>query len=228
MTHSRRMTYTYEYPHYALTADIVVFTIREAALKILLIKRKEAPFKSRWALPGGFLQPSETLEECAQRELEEETGVSGFYLEQLETFSAVNRDPRERVITVAYFALVSSESLELNASTDAEDAAWMDVSDMPNIAFDHEGIVHRAIERLRAKFDYTTLAYQFLPKRFTMKELREVYEAVLDESIERRNFAKKMLQSGDLIETDEQRLEGAHRPATVYRLKRPKEVRTTK
>lgn len=222
------MKYTYDHPHYAVTTDTVVFTIKEAALYVLLIKRALAPYKGKWALPGGFLNPDEDLDTCARRELEEETGVSGFYLEQLYTFGAVKRDPRERVISVGYFALIPSDQVELRASSDADKAAWAKISALPKLAFDHADIIAMAHERLRAKFDYTTLAYQFMTDRFTMRELKVVYEVVLGETLERRNFYKKILNSGDLVETDEQRIEGAHRPATVYRLKNPAQVRITK
>jgi len=222
------MSYIYSHPHYAITTDMVVFTIREAALQVLLIKRGAMPFKGRWALPGGFLKPDEDLEACARRELEEETGVSGFYLEQLYTFGALKRDPRERVITVAYFALIRSDAVILQAASDAAGAAWARVDELPALAFDHEQIIAAARQRLAAKLDYSTLAFQFLPERFTMRELHTVYETVLGTELDRRNFYKKMLASGELLETAESRLEGAHRPAAVYRLRHPGEVRITR
>lgn len=222
------MAYTYDHPHYAVTADVVVFTIREGALQVLLIRRGAAPFKGRWALPGGFLRPDEDLEACARRELEEETGLSGFYLEQLYSFGALRRDPRERVITVAWFALVRSGAVTVRAASDAAGAAWASVDALPPLAFDHDGIIAMARERLAAKLDYSTLAFQLLPERFTMRELHAVYETVLGRALDRRNFYKKMLATGELLETGESRLEGAHRPAAVYRLKHPGEVRITR
>jgi 8-oxo-dGTP diphosphatase len=222
------VAYTYDHPHYAVTTDIVVFTIREAALQVLLVKRGAAPFKGRWALPGGFLKPDEDLETCARRELEEETGVSGFYLEQLYTFGALRRDPRERVVTVAYFALIRSDAVTLRAASDAAGAAWAAMAELPQLAFDHEQIISAARERLAAKLEYSTIAFQFLPERFTMREIHTVYETVLGKPLDRRNFYKKMLGSGELQETAETRLEGAHRPAAVYRLRHPDEVRITK
>jgi 8-oxo-dGTP diphosphatase len=224
------MVYTYDYPHYAITADVVVFTIRNNVLQVLLIKRGLAPFKGRWALPGGFLRPDEDLEACARRELEEETGVSGFYLEQLYTFGAIKRDPRERVVTVAYFALIRSDAVTLQAASDAAGAAWVAMEELPqlSLAFDHEQIVAAARERVAAKLEYSTIAFQFLPERFTMRELHTVYETVLGKPLDRRNFYKKMLASGELLETAETRLEGAHRPAAVYRLRHPGEVRITR
>jgi 8-oxo-dGTP diphosphatase len=222
------MPYTYEYPHFAVTTDIAVFTIRNDVLQVLLIKRGGAPFRGRWALPGGFLRPDEDLETCARRELAEETGVSGYYLEQLYTFGAIKRDPRERVITVAYFALVRPEGISLRAASDAAGAAWAPMSALPALAFDHAQIIGAARERLAAKLAYSTLAFQFLPERFTMRELHTIYETVLGKPLDRRNFYKKMLASGELLETSETRLEGAHRPAAVYRQRHPQEVRITK
>jgi 8-oxo-dGTP diphosphatase len=211
-----------------MTTDVVVFTIRGGALQVLLIKRGAAPFKGRWALPGGFLRPDEDLEGCARRELEEETGLSGFYLEQLYTFGAIKRDPRERVITVAHFALIRSDAVELHADTDAAAAAWASMDELPQLAFDHDQIIALARQRLAAKLEYSNIAFQFLPTRFTMREVHMVYETVLGNPIDRRNFYKKMLASGELKEAGEVRLEGAHRPATVYCLSKPRDVRNLK
>lgn len=214
--------------HYAVTTDIVVFTIRDDALHVLLVERAYAPFKGEWALPGGFLLPKEDLDTCAKRELDEETGASGFYLEQLYTFGDVERDPRERVLTVAYFALVPSAQIQLRPGTDSAKAAWFPMKALPKLAFDHGRIITVAHERLSAKLEYTTIAFQLLPERFTIRDVHSIYEAVLGKLIDRRNFYKKMLASGDLTATRERRIEGAHRPATVYRLRRPADVRVTK
>lgn len=222
------MTYHYEFPHHAVTTDVVVFSLREGTLHVLLIRRGEAPYRGRWALPGGFLKPDETLDDCAARELQEETGVSGCYLEQLYTFGALKRDPRERVISVAYFALIRSDDVALRADTDAADAAWHAVKALPALGFDHAEIIDLARQRLAAKLEYSNIAFQFLPKRFTMREIHVVYEAVLGASMDRRNFYKKMLASGDLVDTGEQRVEGAHRPAALYRLRDPESVRYTR
>jgi len=216
------------YPRYAVTTDIAVFTIKDADLHILLVQRGREPFKGQWALPGGFLLPDEDLDACARRELEEETGVRGFYLEQLRTFGALDRDPRERVITAAYFALIRSDQMELKPGTDAAGAAWKRVNGLPRLAFDHEKIIDAARERLSGKLEYSTIAFQFLPDRFTIREVHSIYEAVSGGPIDRRNFYKKMLASGDFVETREKRIEGAHRPAALYRLRRPATVRITK
>ena len=219
---------TSNYPRYSVATDIVVFTIRDDELHALLIERGLPPFKGQWALPGGFLNANEDVDACARRELEEETGVSGFYLEQLYTFGAIDRDPRERVISVSYFALVPSDQLQLASGTDAVKAEWKPVKRLPKLAFDHAEIVGMARDRLAAKLEYSTLAFQFLPDRFTMREVHSIYQSILGKPLDRRNFYKKMLATGDLIETKEKRIEGAHRPAAVYRLKKPEAVRITK
>ena len=210
--------YSYAYPHPAVTTDIVIFSLRDNELKLLLIKRKGEPFKGKWALPGGFVQLDEDLEAAANRELAQETGVSGVYLEQLYTFGQPNRDPRERVITVAYYALIPSDRLTLTASTDAEAVGWFGMDELPKLAFDHETIVETAHQRLVAKLDYSTLAFQFMPEEFTLTELQAVYEIILRADIDKRNFRKWVLALERVEETGEYRRQGAHRPAKLYRL----------
>ena len=216
--------YTYAYPHPAVTTDVVVFTLRDCRLQLLLIRRGEAPFQGHWALPGGFLAIDEDLEQGAARELEEETGVRGVYLEQLYTFGTPNRDPRERVISVAYFALVPSERLELKAASDAAEAAWFPLAELPPLAFDHDRIIHTAHERLIAKLDYSTIAFQFLPETFTLSELQEIYEILTDEALDKRNFRKWALALDQIEATEERRRNGRHRPARLYRLKHRERV----
>ena len=208
----------YAYPHPAVTTDVVLFTIRDETLQLLLIRRGRPPFQDCWALPGGFLDIDEDLDRCAARELAEETGVSARYLEQLYTFGAVGRDPRERVISVAYFALVPSEQLTLAAGDDATDARWFAVSELPTLAFDHAEIIRFAQQRLVAKLDYSTIAFQFLPETFTLGELQRVYEILVDVEIDKRNFRKWALALQQIEETGELRRRGNHRPARVYRL----------
>lgn len=210
--------YNYAFPHPAVTTDIVIFSIRDSELKLLLIKRKGAPFKGKWALPGGFVQLDEDLEVAANRELDEETGVTGVYLEQLYTFGKPGRDPRERVITVAYYALIPSDRLTLTASTDAEAVGWFGMDELPRLAFDHADIVDMAHQRLVAKLDYSTLAFQFMPNEFTLTELQEVYEIIMRTDIDKRNFRKWVLALEQVEETGEYRRDGAHRPAKLYRL----------
>ena len=211
--------YCYPYPHPAVTTDVVVFTIREGRLQLLLIRRSGEPFEGHWALPGGFLDIDEDLELCAKRELAEETGVAGVYLEQLYTFGRPGRDPRERVISVAYYALVPSEKLALRPASDATEAAWFPVADLPPLAFDHDEIISTAHERLVAKLDYSTIAFQFLADTFTLGELQEVYETLVDAELDKRNFRKWALALEQIEETGELRRRGRHRPARVYRLK---------
>lgn len=216
--------YSYRYPHPAVTTDIVIFTIRDGRLKLLLIKRGGEPYQGRWALPGGFVELDEDLEASARRELEEETGVSGVYLEQLYTFGRPDRDPRERVITVAYYALIPSDQVRLQAATDAEAVGWFAFEELPPLAFDHDEIVAMAHQRLVAKVDYSTIAFQFLPREFTLSELQEVYEIIRREPVDKRNFRKQVLALGKLVETKKMKRDGAHRPARLYRVKSPGKV----
>lgn len=218
----------YEYPHPAVTTDIVIFTVRDKQLKLLLIMRGGEPYKGKWALPGGFVQLDEDLETGARRELAEETGISGVYLEQLYTYGAVDRDPRERVITVAYSALIPSEKIQLRASTDAEAVGWFSMDELPELAFDHNNIVDMAHQRLVAKLDYSTIAFQFMPDEFTLSELQDVYEIILREEMDRRNFRKWMLALDQIKETGGERREGAHRPAKLYRVINPDKVEIIK
>jgi 8-oxo-dGTP diphosphatase len=218
------MSYTYEYPHPAVTTDIVIFTIRQDELKVLLIKRALPPHQGEWALPGGFVNLDESLEEGARRELEEETGVRGVYLEQLYTFGQPDRDPRERVITVAYYALIPTDTIEIRAATDAEGVSWFGMNELPELAFDHGKILEIAHQRLVDKLDYSTIAFQFMPKAFTLTELQLVYELILGESLDKRNFRKRILSLDVVTETGKERKDGAHRPARLYRLIHPDRV----
>lgn len=216
--------YSYTYPHPAVTTDIVVFTIRHGQLKVLLIRRAEEPYLGQWALPGGFVLIDESLDAAARRELREETGVDGVYLEQLYTFGAPDRDPRERVITVAYYALIPSDRLRIRAATDAEAVGWFGMAELPGLAFDHRRILELAYERLKAKLDYSTIAFQFMPKEFTLTELQAVYELILGEILDKRNFRKRILTLNLIEETGATRREGAHRPAKLYRVTDPDKV----
>jgi 8-oxo-dGTP diphosphatase len=222
-------TFSYPYPHPAVTTDVVVFTIRERRLSILLVKRANPPFDGCWALPGGFLDIDEDLDACAARELEEETGVNGLYLEQLYTFGASKRDPRERVISVTYYALVPLDALVTpRAASDAADVGWHPVDQLPQLAFDHARIVDMAHDRLVAKLDYSTIAFGFMPKTFTLSELQDVYEILLKQPLDKRNFRKRMLSLGLIEETGKQRRNGKHRPAREYRVRHPERVEIIK
>ncbi len=218
------MNYNYSHPHPAVTTDIVVFTVQENTLKVLLIQRKAAPFEGEWALPGGFIQDRESLEACALRELKEETGLDGIYLEQLYTFGEPDRDPREHVISVAYFALVPSGKLVLQPGTHASDAAWYGVNSLPGLAFDHATIIKIARERLTAKMDYSTIGLMFMPDEFTLSEVQSLYEVISGQTRDKRNFRKWLLSLDLLEETGNKKAEGAYRPAMLYRLKGEKDV----
>jgi 8-oxo-dGTP diphosphatase len=209
--------HTYEYPRPALTVDCVVFGLDEDELEVLLIRRGLEPFAQRWALPGGFVHVDETLEEAARRELEEETGLRKVFLEQLYTFGALERDPRERVVTVAYYALVKLSDHKVRAATDAADAAWFAISDLPELAFDHEEIFDMALLRLRNKVRYQPIGFELLPKKFTLTQLQRMYEIILERSLDKRNFRKKILGMDLLVELDEVQKDVAHRAARLYK-----------
>ncbi len=211
------MSFTYEYPRGALTVDCVVFGFDGGELKILLIQRGGEPYKGEWALPGGFVDPGESLDEAALRELKEETGLKNVFLEQLYTFGAVNRDPRERVVSVAYVALVQPDEHITEAQTDADDAQWFQISDIPALAFDHSKILETGLKRLRGKLRYEPIGFELLPEKFTLPQLQRLYESVLGNELDKRNFRKKVLGFGLLIPLDEKLREGPHRPAQLYR-----------
>jgi len=198
-----------------VTVDVVIFTIQDGVLKVLLVKRLVEPFIGQFAIPGGFVHEDEDLEEAALRELKEETGVADVYLEQLYSFGKPDRDPRGRVITVAYFALISADRT-LKAGTDAAEAAWFPLDDLPPLAFDHATILNYALERLRNKLEYTTVGFQLLPEKFTLTELQEVYSAILGKKLDKRNFRRKMSILKILKPLPEYR-RGGQRPAQLYR-----------
>jgi len=208
-----------EYPKPAVTVDIIIFTIKEDKLKALLIKRKLEPFKDMWAIPGGFVKLDESLENAAKRELMEETGVKEVYLEQLYTFGEPNRDPRERVITVAYFALVNSDNIKLKPTTDVSDAKWFSISEIPRLAFDHAEVLDYALKRLRWKFEYTSIAFSLLAEKFTLPELQKTYEIVFNRNFDKRNFRKKIFSLNILNERGVMK-EVPNRSPKLYSLKK--------
>ena len=207
-----------------VTADIVIFTIDDGELKTLLVKRKLEPFKSLWALPGGFVKKGENLAEAAARELKEETGVSGAYLEQLYTFGDPKRDPRGRVITVAYFALMQRYQLKIKASSDATEAKLFSVSSLPKLAFDHGEILEYALTRLRNKIQYTNAVWSILPENFTLGEIQNVYEIIWGRKTDKRNFRKKLLSLGLLRPAGKTKKGFRQRPAKLYAFKTKKYV----
>ncbi len=211
------MPYTYEYPRPSITVDCVIFGLDESQqLKVLLIRRKREPYANKWALPGGFVQMEESLEDAARRELKEETGVENVFMEQLYTFGSLGRDPRGRVISVAYFALVNLSEHTLRAATDAEDAAWYSINELPELAFDHSDILNAALDRLRAKLRYQPIGFELLPEHFTLSQLQQLYETVLGvPSLNKRNFRTRIMKMGVLREVGRQ-TNVAHRPAMLF------------
>jgi len=213
-------TYTYSRPHPAVTVDLAIFTVEDAALKLLLVRRGVDPHKGSWALPGGFVRIDEDLQDAAERELAEETGLTGAYLEQVAAFGEPRRDPRERVISIAYFAIVAQDKRELQAGSDATEASWWNVTELPKLAFDHAAIVEAARSRLADKARRTGLATEFLGVEFTLTELQRVHEALLGQTLDKRNFRKWISGLEHLKSTGRLRRGGAHRPALLFRRRR--------
>jgi 8-oxo-dGTP diphosphatase len=209
--------YTYEYPRPAVTVDIIIFTLRESRLQVLLVQRAHPPFEGAWALPGGFIQLDESLEDAAARELEEETGVQEAYLEQLYTYGEPSRDPRGRVITVAYYALLPKDApIRQEGASDARQARLFPIDDLPVLAFDHGEIIQYAIRRLRYKLEYSAAGFELLPEEFTLSEIQHTYEKILGEHLDKRNFRRRILLAG-IIESTDHLHAGEGRPARLYR-----------
>ena len=194
-----------------------MFGLDDEDLKVLLIERDLPPFEGQWALPGGFVRVDESLDDAALRELEEETGLKKVFLEQLYTVGDLDRDPRERVVTVTYYALVRLSSHKVKAATDARQALWFAIDDVPKLAFDHQKIMTMAHERLRGKVRYQPIGFELLPQKFTLRQLQHLYEVILDRELDKRNFRKKILGMEILEELDELETDVAHRAARLYR-----------
>lgn len=211
------MPWTYEYPHPAVSVDIVVFTATEGMLNVLLIERDEWPYAGCWALPGGFVEIDESLKRAALRELREETGVRAGFLEQLGAFGRPDRDPRERVITIAYVALLPTERIRLRPGSDARAARLFSADALPELAFDHGKILNRARARLRAELDERRIARELMPPTFTLSELQRVAQSVSGGTLDKRNFRKKVKSLGIVEATGRKTREGSQRPAMLYR-----------
>ncbi len=212
------MPYTYDYPRPAVTVDCVIFGLDESSLlKVLLIQRANDPYKNYWALPGGFVDMNEDLKTAALRELEEETGLKDVFIEQLFTFGDPRRDPRGRVISIAYYALVNLSRYALKAASDAREVRWFEVDQLPELAFDHARILSIAVNRLRSKVRYQPIGFELLPEVFTLTQLQKLYETILGvkESLNKRNFRTRILKMGVLKQVGKQK-GVAHRPAKLY------------
>ena len=207
--------YSYKYPHPSVATDCVIFGFDGGKLKVLLVERGLEPYKGRWAFPGGFVKMDESCEEGALRELEEETALKGTYVQQFHTYSDPNRDPRERVITVAFFALVRIQEVE--AGDDANKAQWFAIDEVPQLAFDHDVILRDALKRLRERIHFQPIGFELLPEKFTMRQLQNLYEAILDVHFDRGNFSKKMLHFNILTPLEETVRPTPKREARLYR-----------
>lgn len=212
---NEELKYHYKYPHPSVTTDCVIFGFDGSNLKVLLVQRGIEPYKGRWAFPGGFLRMDESAEEGALRELREETGLQGAYIKQFHTFSDPKRDPRERVITIAYYALVKLQ--EVIGGDDAAQARWFALNEVPSLAFDHDQILRRAEQELRKQIHFEPIGFELLPEKFTMKELQQLYEAILKVKFDRRNFYNKMLHLGILTQLDETVKNSPKKEAFLYR-----------
>lgn len=208
--------YRYEYPRPAVTTDCVIFGFDEGELKVLMIERSIEPFIGKWAFPGGFVGEEETAEECAKRILQKETCLENIYMEQLYSFSDIKRDPRFRVISIAYYALVKLSDYNAQAGTDTTNIKWFSISDIPDLAFDHANILEVAKERLKGKIKYQPIGFELLPEKFTLPDLLHLYETVLLTKLDDRNFRKKILSYGLLSDTGEKQRGARNRAPKLY------------
>ena len=201
-----------------VTTDVVIFTIKDGKLKVLLVKRAHEPFRGKWAIPGGFICISETIDAAALRILKEKTNVQNIYREQLYTFGDPLRHPTARVITCAYFALIRSDDIVLSFEDNSEitEVEWHPVYELPPLAFDHKEIIEYSLKRVRERLEFCPIAFQLLPEKFTLTELQKSYELILDKKLDKRNFRKKFLALSILKELDECTKSGSKRPARLY------------
>lgn len=214
--------FCYEYERPAITSDCVIFGFDESNLKVLFINRGIEPYLNHWALPGGFIQMNETAEQAAVRILKKETNLSGVFLEQLYTFSNIDRDPRERIISISYFALVKLTNYHAKAGKDETLAKWFEVDKIPELAFDHENIFRTALNRLKGKIRYQPVGFELLPEKFKLSQLQHLYEVILETTIDKRNFRRKILQMELLIDMEEKETNVAHKAAKLYKFNKLK------
>ncbi len=220
MCNTEELKYCYKYPHPSVTTDCVIFGFDGNKLRVLLVKRGIEPYKGRWAFPGGFIKMDESAEDGALRELQEETGLTGAFIRQFHTFSDPNRDPRERVITIAYYALVRMK--EVIGGDDADEAQWFALDEVPQLAFDHDRILRMAVRALRQNIHFEPIGFELLPQEFTTKELQNLYEAILDVHFDRRNFYNKMKRLEMLEPTDNTANPSAKKEAFLFRFNKAK------
>ncbi|MGM9842741.1 MAG: NUDIX hydrolase [Muribaculaceae bacterium] len=220
MCNTEELKYCYKYPHPSVTTDCVIFGFDGNKLRVLLVKRGIEPYKGRWAFPGGFIKMDESAEDGALRELQEETGLTGAFIRQFHTFSDPNRDPRERVITIAYYALVRMK--EVKGGDDADEAQWFALDEVPQLAFDHDRILRMAVRALRQNIHFEPIGFELLPQEFTTKELQNLYEAILDVHFDRRNFYNKMKRLEMLEPTDNTANPSAKKEAFLFRFNKTK------
>lgn len=217
------MAYTYDYPRPAVTVDCVVFGLDPTdCLQVLLIQRRLDPFAGQWALPGGFVRPQEGLVQAARRELQEETGITDLFLEQLQAYGQPQRDPRGHTVTVAFYALVNLWNYQIKAATDAKQARWWPMDRLPVLAFDHGVIVQDAISSLRTTIRHRPIGFELLPAKFTLTQLQRLYETVLARPFDKRNFRKKLLKLDILVALDEKETNVVHRAAQLYQFDQAK------
>ncbi|MFK7885581.1 MAG: NUDIX domain-containing protein [Gammaproteobacteria bacterium] len=206
------MPHVYDFARPAVTVDVIALRLQASVLQVLTTRRKEPPFRGRLALPGTFVHDTETLDDAATRVLRDKANLSGVYLEQLYTFGALKRDPRDRVISVAYLAILAADAIEHTTGR------WIEADEPPALAFDHKTILATAIERLDAKLSYSSIGLRFLPARFTRAQAQTAYEALLGQTLDKRNFAKQFAGYSDVVDTGEKKTGGAHRPAQLFEL----------
>lgn len=206
-----------KYKFAVIATDVVIFTIKNNDLNVLLIQMKKKPFIDMWAMPGGLVNPGESVDDSAKRNLSLKAGVKDIFLEQLYTFGDADRDPFGRVVSVAYFALIQSTDVELKTTKDYKDVAWFSVKKLPKMAYDHKEVLALAIERLKSKLEYTNIACNLLPNEFTLTELQDIYEIILDKKLDKRNFRKKILSLKLIKTTGRKRAGGANRPAELFK-----------
>jgi 8-oxo-dGTP diphosphatase len=213
---NKQKKYCYAYPRPAVTTDCVIFGFDGGGLKLLLTERQKEPFKNMWSLPGGFLSMNETAEECAKRTLLEKTGIKNVFIEQLYTFTDIERDPRERIISVSYFALVDTKQFHIIAGRNTVQAEWFGIAKLPKLAFDHKVIVNTALQRLKGKVTYQPIGFELLQEKFTLTQLQRIYEAILEKNIDKRNFRKKILATGLLKPLNEKERNVARKAAQLF------------